>query len=63
MAGFRRDGHNWPTISANDITIPFELKTMLLYEHKILLLRNLGNHTLTITVLVVLNFYLVTIMI
>ena len=54
--------HVYSTISANDITIPFELKTMLLYEHKILL-RNLGNHTLTITVLVVLNFYLVTIMI
>ena len=34
--------YNWPTISANDITIPFELKTMLLYEHKILLLHNLG---------------------
>ena len=34
--------YNWPTISANDIAIPFELKTMLLYEHKILLFRNLG---------------------
>ena len=34
--------YNWPTISANDITIPFELKTMLLYEHKILLISNLG---------------------
>ena len=34
--------YNWPIISANDITIPFELKAMLLYEHKILLLRNLG---------------------
>ena len=34
--------YNWPTISANDIAIPFELKTMLLYEHKILLFCNLG---------------------
>ena len=34
--------YNWLTISDNDITIPYELKTMLLYEHKILLLRNLG---------------------
>ena len=32
----------YSTIGLLYITIPFELKTMLLYEHKILLLHNLG---------------------
>ena len=33
---------NWPTVSAIDITIPLELQTTLQYEHKVLLLHNLG---------------------
>ena len=33
---------NWPTVSAIDITIPLQLQTTLQYEHKVLLLHNLG---------------------
>ena len=40
--------YNWPTISANDIIISFELKTMLLYEHKNSSFTQLRNHLITI---------------
>ena len=33
---------NWPIVSASDINIILELQTMLQYEHKALLLHNLG---------------------
>ena len=33
---------NWPALSASDVTVPSELRSILQYEHKQLLLRNLG---------------------